>query len=159
MKSAAGASTCILIISKQPRQGNDLLAGITNPRIETVNRCCGRLSAASLPQLRLRMRSGNDRHRIQLQKEPLIIHEKSISGSVPYKGGAELAARKEVQVTIKLIDKEDAIDQIRKMMDIDGFRAGDAVSRAAVIAVLDSLPETIMGIELSGAESTGEDLQ
>lgn len=62
-------------------------------------------------------------------------------------------------MTIKLIDKEDAIDQIRKMMDIDGFRAGDAVSRAAVIAVLDSLPETIMGIELSGAESTGEDLQ
>ena len=75
------------------------------------------------------------------------------------KGGAELAARKEVQVTIKLIDKEDAIDQIRHMMDIDGFRAGDAVSRAAVIAVLDSLPETIMGIELSGAESTREDLQ
>ena len=37
-----------------------------------------------------------------------------------------------------LICKEDLIDRIRKMMDIDGFRKGEAVSRRAVIAVIDA---------------------
>lgn len=42
---------------------------------------------------------------------------------------------------MKLIDKEILIRRIQKMMDIDGFREGEAVSRNAVIAVIDSAPE------------------
>ncbi len=39
----------------------------------------------------------------------------------------------------KLISQKEAVELVRKMMDIDGFRDGDAVSRRAVIAVLESM--------------------
>lgn len=66
------------------------------------------------------------------------------TNTVHDKGGAELAARKEVRVTVKLIDKEDAINRIRHMMDIDGFRDGDCVSRRTVIGILDGMKEEPM---------------
>ena len=60
-------------------------------------------------------------------------------------------------MTAELIDKEDAIRKIRHMMDIDGFRAGDAVSRTAVIAILDSMHPTVIGIDRGTSSNTWED--
>ena len=74
----------------------------------------------------------------------LLRHILCQTNTVHDKGGAELAARKEVRVTVKLIDKEDAINQISHMMDIDGFRDGDCVSRRAVIGILDGMKEEPM---------------
>jgi len=37
--------------------------------------------------------------------------------------------------------KKKAIEAVRKMLDIDGYRCGDAVSRCAVISVLDLIEE------------------
>ena len=37
--------------------------------------------------------------------------------------------------------KEKAIEAVRKMFDIDGYRKGDAVSRRAVICLLDHIDE------------------
>ena len=42
-------------------------------------------------------------------------------------------------MAVKLIDKEEAINKIRHMMDFDGFRDGDCVSRRAVIGILDNM--------------------
>ena len=42
-------------------------------------------------------------------------------------------------MTKKYICVEDAIENIRHMMDYDGFREGDCVSRRAVIGILDSM--------------------
>jgi len=69
----------------------------------------------------------------------LLRHILCQTNTVHDKGGAELAARKEVTVAVKLIDKEEAINKIRHMMDFDGFRDGDCVSRRAVIGILDSM--------------------
>lgn len=74
----------------------------------------------------------------------LLRHILCQTNTVHDKGGAELAARKEVRVTVKLIDKEDAINRIRHMMDIDGFRDGDCVSRRVVIGILDGMKEEPM---------------
>ena len=41
----------------------------------------------------------------------------------------------------RLVSKEDVIMIISKMLDIDGFRDGDAVSRRAVIALVDQMPD------------------
>jgi len=58
-------------------------------------------------------------------------------------------------VTKKYICAEDAIEAIGHMMDIDGFRDGDCVSRRAVIGILDSMKiEIICGIDFA---STSED--
>lgn len=46
------------------------------------------------------------------------------------------------------IKKETLIDTINHMMDIDGFRSGDCVSRKAVIALIDAQDE----IDLSALE-------
>lgn len=55
-------------------------------------------------------------------------------------GGAELAARKGAGMEPdELISKREAIQEVRNMLDIDGFRDGYAVNRAAVIAILDSM--------------------
>lgn len=40
-----------------------------------------------------------------------------------------------------LIGQQCAVDLIRDMRDIDGFRDGDAVSRRAVIALIESMPD------------------
>jgi len=42
-------------------------------------------------------------------------------------------------VAKKYICAEDAIEAIGRMMDFDGFRDGDCVSRRAVIGILDSM--------------------
>lgn len=39
------------------------------------------------------------------------------------------------------ISKEQAMETIWTMMDIDGYRSGDCVSRKAVIALLDAIEE------------------
>lgn len=39
----------------------------------------------------------------------------------------------------KMINQKQAVKEIRKMMDIDGFRDGDAVSRRAVIAIIEAI--------------------
>lgn len=39
----------------------------------------------------------------------------------------------------KMISQQQAVKEIRKMMDIDGFRDGDAVSRRAVIAIIEAI--------------------
>jgi predicted ATP-dependent serine protease len=41
----------------------------------------------------------------------------------------------------QLISKQQTIDQIRRMMDMDGFRDGDAVSRRAVIRIIGAQPD------------------
>ena len=40
---------------------------------------------------------------------------------------------------MSLICKEDLINNIGKMIDIDGYREGDTVSRRAVITIIDSM--------------------
>ena len=59
-------------------------------------------------------------------------------------------------MTKNYICAEDAIDNIKNMMDYDGFRDGDCVSRRAVIGILDSMKtEIICGIDFaSTSEST-----
>ena len=48
-----------------------------------------------------------------------------------------------------MISKSKAIAAIRHMMDIDGFRDSDTVSRGAVIAVIDAMEEeTMVGIPI-----------
>ena len=42
---------------------------------------------------------------------------------------------------MSLICKEDLIDNIGKMIDIDGYRGGDTVSRRAVITIIDSMED------------------
>lgn len=39
----------------------------------------------------------------------------------------------------KMINQQQAVKEIRKMMDMDGFRDGDAVSRRAVIAIIEAI--------------------
>lgn len=39
----------------------------------------------------------------------------------------------------KMISQQQAVKEIRKMMDMDGFRDGDAVSRRAVIAIIEAI--------------------
>lgn len=41
----------------------------------------------------------------------------------------------------QLISKQQTIDQISRMMDMDGFRDGDAVSRRAVIGIIGAQPD------------------
>ena len=41
----------------------------------------------------------------------------------------------------RLVSKEEVIKMVKHMLDIDGFRDGDAVSRRAVIALVDHMPE------------------
>ena len=58
-------------------------------------------------------------------------------------------------MTKNYICAEDAIDNIKNMMDYDGFRDGDCVSRRAVIGILDSMKtEIICGIDFA---STSEE--
>lgn len=53
-------------------------------------------------------------------------------------------------MTKKYICAEEAIEKIRHMLDYDGFRDGDCISRRAVIGILDSMKEEIIvGIDLS----------
>lgn len=53
-------------------------------------------------------------------------------------------------MTKKYICAEEAIEKIRRMLDYDGFRDGDCISRRAVIGILDSMKEEIIvGIDLS----------
>lgn len=40
---------------------------------------------------------------------------------------------------MSLICKEDLINNIGKMIDIDGYREGDTLSRRAVITIIDSM--------------------
>ena len=40
-----------------------------------------------------------------------------------------------------MIGQQHAVDLINNMLDIDGFRDGDAVSRRAVIALIESMPD------------------
>lgn len=47
-------------------------------------------------------------------------------------------------MTKKYICVEDAIENIRHMMDYDGFREGDCVSRRAVIGILDSMKAEVI---------------
>ena len=47
-------------------------------------------------------------------------------------------------MTKKYICMEDAIENIRHMMDYDGFREGDCVSRRAVIGILDSMKAEVI---------------
>lgn len=59
-------------------------------------------------------------------------------------------------MTKKYICVEDAIENIRHMMDYDGFREGDCVSRRAVIGILDSMKaEVIVGIDLAVTRDDG----
>lgn len=39
----------------------------------------------------------------------------------------------------KMINQQEAVEKIRKMMDYDGFRDGDCLSRRAVIAVIETM--------------------
>ena len=39
----------------------------------------------------------------------------------------------------KMISQQQAVKEIQKMMDIDGFRDGDCVSRRAVIALIEAI--------------------
>jgi hypothetical protein len=41
----------------------------------------------------------------------------------------------------RLVSKEDVITIIQRMLDINGYRDGDAVSRRAVIALVDQMPD------------------
>lgn len=49
-----------------------------------------------------------------------------------------------------VINREETAQQIQAMMDIDGFRDGDAISRRAAVAIIRSQPpEGVAGIPIS----------
>lgn len=59
-------------------------------------------------------------------------------------------------MTKNYICAEDAIDNIKNMMDYDGFRDGDCVSRRAVMGILDSMKSDFSTfIEKRLEETTG----